>query len=796
LNSQADQLTSNADLTMDQKLSIMAEISNVPVTEDSPETKDLAKTVFKELNSTDAEGGIIDNMEDKDKTALIGTTTQTMASLVVCYMPTIDGPLAQSMSDKVDDMLTSVSTKEGGTFVIPAALAALSGIADIGLSKQSESTFFAAMQQAMGKMTDMKLNEMLPGSAPYSINSPAIEMIISKNYADDYAKNKTYETKQGVNIDLPDVVGETLIKSMNMTPNGTVTFGASISATTFNPFTNIKNSTTISVGSLTNGSTQGFLPETVRRIYEDLGKGVLKDLVNMREQGMQLVQLSFRPFQQNNDATEQRLNTSARVTSLPPGKEAVFTIPAKQNMSEIVNKTVLVPLYYVPEKEIWSNDNCTLDEPNVNDTSLTLRCGHMGRGQIKNLNEGFSVTVDVVKDVFKVIKAGNYQQLTNVGALLEVTARSSTALGVGAGVLCLVISVVILLIKMDKSDLHRMRIKYLCKKFSKKAGPIQIGLLHSVMTFFSKLRSKGMGKMVKKGQKDIKPGDDIIATERKLTEAKDFTKMKKTNGFTRLNEDEKTELKDAYELYMQCTMCYDESEIETIIGQELEENKVLSRATQAYIDDIILYEEVTFWSLMKEEHQLLNAVMRPEITLPRPLKFLVFVIVLVGELFVTGYFHDADATKGIAEDPNLFITNSLIFSLAATVLMIPVKIIISVFMSGKGLTDEMTREEIERAEKTKPMFQMIGIILGIGLVIAFTYGIMMYMIAFNDIALTNWMGAFGISAFYEIFIVAQLKALFKVSIGILLMKLAKTKVMMTAAGVFAGKMVDWIMKIA
>jgi len=797
LSQQAQSLTQNADLTMDQKLSIMAELSNVPVTESTPEFQITTTIIMAQIQSIDEPGGILDMLEPKEQVSLLGTATETLADLVVSQQPNVDLSAASSITDQVDGYLTKVKTKEGGSYIIPTALAALSGVADIGTTQQSETKFFAAMQEAMGKMTDMKLAEMLPGSAPYKLDSPSISMIVAKNNSDDYNKTQTFETREGVNILMPDGVADMMIKSMNKTSiNGSVTFGASVYATSFNPFTNIKNSTNITMSSLSPASLNGFLNTTIQRIYEDMHKGMLENIVNKREQAADLIQLAFKPFELHDDASENQINTSVRIGDLPPGKEAIFSIPAPENMSKLVNNSIMVPLYYIPEKEIWSNENCSLDQPSLNSTNLTLRCNHMGKGEIKNINDGFSVTVDVVKDVFKVIKAGNYQQLTNLNVLLAVTPRTIAAYISIASIAVFIVLVVMLLIRMDRTDIYNLKVQFLFKRFSPKPQIIQTGSLHNILQFFSTVRKKGMSKVSKKNQKEVEPEQNqVVTTEQKMAEAKKTEPLKKANGFNRLSAEDKQELLDAFNLYKQVSMIYDNDDITQIMNVELEHAKVLSRLTQAYVDDMVLYEPATFWMLMKDENEIFNAIFKTEITTPRPLKFLVFCCVLIGELFVTGFFYNPEETATISDNASRFVNTAIVYSLAATVLMIPLKIIISVFMTGKGLSEDMKREEIESAEKSGPLFKLIGLVMGFAWLGFSLYSIMMYIITFTDVALDNWLTTYGISVFTELVIITQLKVLLKVLIGLILMKIAKSKAMMSTAGVIASEIVDRLMKI-
>jgi len=796
LNQQAHTLIENTDLTMYQKLTIMAEISNVPVTETLDEYKVIASTILEQLDPIDKQGGVLTMLEPKEQVELLGITTQTISHLVISQEPNIDVSTAYSITGKIDSYITAVETKESGTYLIPSALAALSAIADIGTTQQSAKEFFAEMQNVMNKMTDMKLAEMIPGVPPYSLTSPAIEMIVTKNYAEDYNNIKTFETEGGVNIQMPDGIADQMIKSMNTTTNGTVTFGASVFATSFNPFTNIKNATNISISSLSAASLNGFLNTTIQRIYEDMSKGLLENVVNKREQATDLVQLAFRPFQFNNDASQNQLNATVQVGGLPPGKKSIFSIPAPANMSTLINSTIMVPLYFVPENDIWTNENCTLDKPNANSTFLIMKCNHMGKGKITSINQGFSVTIDVIKDVLSVIRAGNYQQLANLSVLLEVNKRSIAAYASISAIGVFIVLIVLLLKKIDKYDIYKIKLNCLIKLFNPKSEPVQTSILHRILKFFSQIRKKGMRNVTKKSQKVIEPKKYENPTEEKLSSFKKYVKeKKKANGFSRLSIDDKEELNDAYNIYKQCLGIYNGDELNEIMRVELESAKVLNRKTQVYIDDMILREPVTFWMMMRNENEIFNAVLKPEITTPRPLKFLVFACVLIGELFVTGFFYNPEETISITKNSSAVVSKAVVYSIAATVLMIPLKIIISLFMTGKGISEYMTREEIEAAERNGPILKFIGLVLGFSWLGFCLYSIMMYIITFKEIALQNWLTTYGISVFTELIIINQIKVFLKVLIGLILMQIAQSRAMMSTAGIMANYIIDNLIKL-
>jgi len=799
LAAQIEKITSTStasSFTMDQKLTILAEVANVPVPDQTPTASATSAAVIQQLSVLDEPGGFMDLLDPEEKPALIDTAVNTMANLAVNQIEVIPMEAAEAISGKVDDYLVAVKTQEGGSYVIPGCLAALSGVANIGVAKQSEKEFFAAMQNAMSAMTDIKLAEMLPGAAPFTVTSPSIEMVVKKVYASEFNKSQEITTDKGSSIGIPGGLSEKLIAQFNGSLTGTPVIGTAMYATSFNPFNAVRNATTISVNSLSNETLPGIKPSTVQRIYEDLAQGKLKDVVNKREQNADLLQIGFKPSQVLANSTQIQMNQSVSVGVLDPGQKSTIIIPVK-NLSLFVNTSIIVPVYRIPENDSWTNDNCTMEPINPKSPNVVMVCGHMGRGRynasLKDIN--FQATVDIMKDVFKVIKAGNYEQLTQISLLFEVNSRTIAAgLTVGVTLFCLTF-IIILLIKMDQVDLFNERMRFLNRKFGFKGVVAPTGMLHAIFAFFASMRKKGITKVSKKSHKEVAPVDKdkvkkhgVVDTEVPLKSEK----KKPSNGFNRLSKDDIIVLKDTWDLYQQASMAYDDKELLDVIGEELSKCGVLNRLTQSYIEDDIINEPLSFWLLIRNEQPIINAVAKPEITTPRPYKLMIIICALVGELFVTGYFHDTNVDKSISDDYQYFLSNAVIFTIAATLLMIPLKIIISIFLIGSMPTENMTREDIEASEKKAPMKQKIGLILSFGWVVGCLYGIAMYIVVFPDHALTNWMTTFGISTFTELIIIANLKILLKVGIGMLLMRIARTKAMMTTAGVIAGKIIDFM----
>ena len=52
-------------------------------------------------------------------------------------------------------------------------------------------------------MTSMKLNETQPGSPPYSVSSPSVEMVVQKNYTSAFDSPQNATSDKGNQLSMP-----------------------------------------------------------------------------------------------------------------------------------------------------------------------------------------------------------------------------------------------------------------------------------------------------------------------------------------------------------------------------------------------------------------------------------------------------------------------------------------------------------------------------------------------------------------------------------------------------------------
>lgn len=799
MSSQINQLELNHEVTYDQKISLLSELSRIRIMEESDIAKSQLETLYGQISALDNNGGILDSLDNLTQSQLISIHTEILVNLIESHNSIIDAKLASDMNEKIESLLVRVDLKEGGTYIIPYALAALSKLADIGIAKQYKSAFFESIQKSILLMSEMKLNEIVIGSLPFSLKSSSISLFVEKSFVDEYENPKNLRTSHNISVNLPAGISRKFMQLLNTTDKSKIAIGAVICSTSFNPFINIHKNTEISFKSnFTQNSGPNLNNATIAKIYEDLKSANYEDDLNiLKKQEFPIVQLLFKSFIFSNDQSES--SSYLGIGRLFEDQLLEFEFPISTNLSLIVNDSLIMPLYFAPPQKTWTNENCTLGNINITSQNLSVTCKNIGQKGVSNVMDTFAITIDVIKDVYKVINHGNYHELLEVEAILNFSSRNIVAFCIiGVTYLIIIISIVYLN-KMDQHDLYTARIQCLSRYFNKETKIVQTGILYEVLYFINKIKKHGAKNISMNIQHTIKPSDNLKTPRNLPTENQEFinykvkNKHKKANGFSVLLKSEKTQIWDLYQMYVQCSKTYSTpEEIEEILSVELVQTVLVSRMTQFYIDDLIFQKPVTFCILLKYEHPLLSALLTPEITTPRPIKLLIFFCTLVGEFFVTGYFNGSNSVNFVTSS---LLGESIIYSLAATALMIPLKIFISVFMTGTIITRDMNREQIEFNEKLNSVFKIIGIILGFIWLTGCLYAIMMYIITFDSEYVDGWMLTFGISVFLEIVWMAQLKLFVKVIVGMVLMKILKSKIMLSAAGFIATFIVEWIVKI-
>ena len=195
----------------------------------------------------------------------------------------------------------------------------------------------------------------------------------------------------------------------------------------------------------------------------------------------------------------------------------------------------------------------------------------------------------------------------------------------------------------------------------------------------------------------------------------------------------------------------------------------------------------------------MSAFARPEITTPRPMKFLIICCAIVGEIFITGYFYNTDSSKDPSDEmtnnTSGYLSQTVIYSIAATLLMVPLKIIMCLFLVGSTFYEDMTRSQIESIERKSATLRTVGYILGVSWLMGCCYGISMYILNFPDAALNGWLTTYSVAFFNETIVISQLKIFIKILLGYVIMRISRTRLLLTAIGLCASTIIDKIISL-
>lgn len=169
---------------------------------------------------------------------------------------------------------------------------------------------------------------------------------------------------------------------------------------------------------------------------------------------------------------------------------------------------------------------------------------------------------------------------------------------------------------------------------------------------------------------------------------------------------------------------------------------------------------------------------------------------ILGELFCSGYFFDPNDNTSINSDLSGFVDSATYISIICALFMVPFKIITSFLATCKDLNENSTRKEIEEAERKAAKSRMIAYIL-IGCWLAgCIYSISMFVMSFSAVAMSKWLITWGTSFGMDAIVMFCTKISITVIVGLILVKLAAFRGMLSATGGTIGKMLEVIIPLA
>ena len=581
----------NSSMTVDQAITTLSSVALVSLTEVSASTKNSVKAIVNLISQLDSAAGAIMQLTDNSmKPQLLKTLAGVMANMVTSMFGSVDVTTSSNISAKIQNYLNISNSISGGSMIIPTCLDTLSGVAQVGMRKQVESIFYDAIQQCLVCIADMEGIVIQPEAINFSYSTPAIEIAVNKKYLDSFNTPQSIANAGGTKMDLPGGITSQLtteIQKQTKLNGNTLELATSLVSTNFNYMSNMKTNANINVSSLSNYSACNVTPNIVVDIYNDLSNGKLNSVVNTSKQDSSIIKSAIQPFQIQKTGTEEELGRPIGISVFPANTVANFSFTIS-NPSP-VNNSIYVPLSYSPATKNWTNNGCVIQ--NISDpmNPAVASCDHFGIPSYKKAStyrDEMNIAIDIIKDVIKVIQAGNYKMLYNFNAF--ATAPLENYL-VFVGVLLFFALIGYLsykVHKLDRRDVHDEKIKALYENYGPKPE-IEKGLLFRIYNIFIQMKTRGVKKAFETLQSPEKENAIQFRspTRRRVNPC---AKRIQPNGFSKLEENAAKEVKSLFHLYDEHKSLFTEDELYELLYIFINENVVLNRMTQINIEEAII----------------------------------------------------------------------------------------------------------------------------------------------------------------------------------------------------------------
>ena len=581
------------NMSPNQKLNMLGQISNIKVTEPSTNGKDAVNTILDMITDLDKPtGGVRDIMNNNQLLSLFNSTASILGNVLTTQSANVDLTIASNVTSKISNYLNDSSSISGGTQIIPSFFGTLDSVAGVGLTNTTtNNSFYGDIHTIVTKVGVIKLNDVMPGAIPFNLSSGNIELVIQNSYVNTYNDSLSLSTSKGSEIGLPGNMSNAFynaIPDSTEKANNTVTIATSVTGESFNPYVDMKSNSQLNVSSINNLSSSLVTPETIAIIYKDLEAGKLSNVVNTKTQNADIVEVSFIPLYIDKNGNNNNLDSPIEIGKLPNDNKVEWVIPTKTDP----NNSIVVPMYYVEEKKAWINNGCSISPSNYTDR-VKASCDNLGKQEgVKkkdvNAKSALKMSVDLIKDVLKVLSAGNYKMLFNFGAFSNASWEGQFVMACVASFVLFTGYLVWFLNKSDDWYLFEERITTLEERYGEKKTEVSDGVMTKVFTFYSQVRKKGMNNVMKKTNEE---NAGAVVTNEQI-------EHKIPNGFSVLTKYEEKKLKKTYDFYAEHSPHFPNKYFFLNYFNELCSNAILRRLTQARLNDLIIAKPVTFCRIL------------------------------------------------------------------------------------------------------------------------------------------------------------------------------------------------------
>eukprot|EP01022_Parablepharisma_sp_SALTPOND_P027084 TRINITY_DN6572_c0_g1_i1.p1 TRINITY_DN6572_c0_g1~~TRINITY_DN6572_c0_g1_i1.p1 ORF type:complete len:2609 (-),score=102.52 TRINITY_DN6572_c0_g1_i1:818-8608(-) len=782
-----ENLAKASSVTADEILSIVAALAQF---EDKEETEVGKKNVHGMINLIDNVTSAKSEMvwRDHEKVLRYNLTAATLGEICKHHKVNIECVHCEKMLEMLISWVSLIQYEEDSPHMVPTVLDTISALSEITVEK-SFTKHFKRMSNLIDSIVEIKRRTIQPDAPNFIAITPMLSVYVIKQYEDNFDKGGYYRgnNENSISLRLPPGL---MVKIKENIPElnelkTIITVSTVIIAVRFNPYSTVRNNTDIEASSLTGHSYNSKLirREVVQDIYKDLSNGNLNITCSDIGPKTHLVTTSFHASTIEKDSLIREFPQNITIGTLPDSKTVDFEFPycASHNSSSSNVDDIIVPVYYFPENNSWTNANCSLT--NKSESYLYVESKQLGRPDSKASNlmgKTIALTVDIIPNTMELIKSGNYEMLYTFEPLKTFTFKNALVVIVTVLILTGLLSTTIWIAAKDRAGYYNARVETLSSIIESPKPLEPENFMEKILQTIGRIKSKGISGAA---------GDTTAIIYPEL-DSSYSSQCDNTNGFNTFSEKEKEELRELYEIYKDRKEACTPLQLQNLLAGVLAQNKILQRRTKAHLEEKSIHGST--FKLLLLMHEIYQALCVLDLKTPRTMKLLVLALIFMGETALSGYFFSPEEDLWFSFDPSGFLKVSIASALTATLVMLPIKLTIEFFLSGVDLDESMSRAEIENKEKWEPILKKVGYVLACVWLLFCAYAITMFSLNFAGSTLDMWIASVLIGVFIEYALLETVKILLKLLVGYILVKLLDSGRERALTGVIVGRIVRFI----
>lgn len=192
------------------------------------------------------------------------------------------------------------------------------------------------------------------------------------------------------------------------------------------------------------------------------------------------------------------------------------------------------------------------------------------------------------------------------------------------------------------------------------------------------------------------------------------------------------------------------------------------------------------------EHSILNAFLHFDSRIPRAIKFLIVIAIVIAEIAISGGFSSLFDNSPFNYDDLTFAKLTISYAFYTALLVIFGKMVFGGLFHGVDLHDKFTRKQIESKEQKALFLRKLGYIVVTFWILISVAGILAELSSYNQIIMNKWIVTFCGTLIVEFIIFGVLNFIFKILLGMWIRDLIKGTFVNTGIGSCFCVLIDWI----